>query len=236
MVRTLINTAKSVLNLYPDAINKREFQNQKFEKFNERPIEFGFVFNKLGQIYPKTILDIGTGTTALPHIMRNCGFMVTAADNIVDYWPDGMSNRHYHIVNDDITDTKIQEKFDLITCISTLEHIVDFNSAVDNMFSLLSPGGHLILTFPYTDKKYVKNVYDLPDTTYTSDIPYIAQSFSRNEVKEWCKRNNASIVEQQYWRFWDGEFWTVGNRIIPPVQVDETSNHQIGCILFKKEQ
>jgi len=111
---------KSQLNLYQKWVCRREFESQAFTRLNERPIEFGFVFRKLGEIYPRTILDVGTGTTALPHLMRNCGFLVTAIDNVHDYWSSGMINRHYHVIDDDITATRLTDTFDLITCISVL--------------------------------------------------------------------------------------------------------------------
>jgi SAM-dependent methyltransferase len=38
--------------------------------------------------------------------------------------------------------------FDLITCISVLEHITQDKAAIETMWSLLRPGGKLILTFP----------------------------------------------------------------------------------------
>jgi SAM-dependent methyltransferase len=38
--------------------------------------------------------------------------------------------------------------FDLITCISVLEHIPQDKAVIENMWSLLRPGGKLILTFP----------------------------------------------------------------------------------------
>jgi len=58
---------KSALNFCPRWVCRREFKRQTFIRFNERPVEFGFVFRKLAQIYPRKVLDIGTGTTALPH-------------------------------------------------------------------------------------------------------------------------------------------------------------------------
>src|SRR5690554_5665673 len=125
--------ARSILGYYTKFICKREYQKQKFKRFNERAVEFAFVFNVISKIYPKSILDVGTGTTALPHLMRNCGPLVTASDNIRDYWAKGILNRHYHIIDDDITKTQLKGKFDLITCISVLEHIEKYNDAVGNM-------------------------------------------------------------------------------------------------------
>ena len=225
---------KSILNFGPGLLCKQEFKTQKFLRFNERPVEFGFVFRKIGEIYPKTILDVGTGTTALPHLMRNCGCVVTAVDNVKDYWSFGMSNRHYHIIDDDITATKLKGPFDMVTCISVLEHIQKHDDAVRNMFSLLKPGGHFILTCPYTEKGYVRNVYELPGSSYGQSAPYITQSYSRVELDRWTKENNARIMEQEFWQYWTGEHWTVGEQITPPRKATAADRHQLTCVLFQK--
>ena len=111
MLKAAKSIVKNLLNRYPQWICRQEFESQVFTRFNERPIEFGFVFRKLGEIYPRNILDVGTGTTALPHLVRNCGFLVTATDNVHDYWPSGMLNRHYHVVDDDITNSHLKDTF-----------------------------------------------------------------------------------------------------------------------------
>jgi 2-polyprenyl-3-methyl-5-hydroxy-6-metoxy-1,4-benzoquinol methylase len=116
MLKLTKRIVKKIFNLYPKWLCNQEYKSQTFSRFNERPIEFGFVFRIIGNIFPRIILDVGTGTTALPHLMRNCGCLVTATDNVRDYWPSGMINRHYHIIDDDITDTRLSEKFDAITC------------------------------------------------------------------------------------------------------------------------
>ncbi len=210
MLKSAENAVKYLLNTYPRWKCKKEFRTQTFTRFNERPVEFSFVFRKLGEIYPRTVLDVGTGLTALPHLMRNCGCLVTAADNVSDYWPSGMFNRHYHIIDDDIVKTHLSDTFDLITCVSVLEHIQNPDSAVRNMFSLLNPGGHIILTCPYSERSYVRNVYELPGSSYGQDSPYITQSFSRSELDKWVRDNGGAVIEQEYWQFWEGEHWTVG--------------------------
>jgi SAM-dependent methyltransferase len=225
---------KKILSLLPRYIIKREFERQSFTKFNERPVELAFLFRKLCEVYPMKILDVGTGTTALPHMMRNCGALVSASDNIKDYWPSGIFNRHYHIINDDITRSAIKEKFDFITCISVLEHIENSDAAVSNMFNLLNPNGHLILTFPYNEERYVRNVYELPGSTYGIQNSYIAQAYSRSEINRWLSERNLIIRDQEYYQFWDGEYWTVGKQIIPPKKVEKTDCHQITCIHFQR--
>ncbi len=227
--------AKTLLSLNPKWICKYEYTSQTFTRFNERPVELSFVFRKLGEIYPRKILDVGTGTTALPHLMRNCGCLVTAIDNIRDYWPAGMRNRHYHVIDDDITSTHISDTFDLITCISVLEHIQKPNDAIRNMFSLLKPNGHLILTFPYNERSYIRNVYELPGSSYGQGSPYITQSYSRTELTQWLDDNHASIVNQEYWQFWKGNHWTIDEQVIPPKQVNADETHQLTCILIRKD-
>ena len=202
----------NVLNPYTQWLNKREFKRQPYS-LNERPVEYGFVFRHISKLYPSEVLDVGTGTTALPHLMYNCGLRVTAIDNIKNYWRFGMYNRHYYVINDDITQTMLNKQFDLVTCISVLEHIESFDIAVRNMFRLLKPGGHLILTSPYTENRYIDNVYTLPGSS--------AQG---------------KIVEQEYWQFWDGDYWSVGNKIIPPRQTKANKKHQLSCILFQKQK
>ena len=234
MFQAIKSIIKNVLNLYPQCICRREFESQTFTLFNERPIEFSFVFRKLGEIYPKSILDVGSGTTALPHMMRNCGFLVTAIDNVRDYWPSGMMNRHYHVIDDDITDTRLNSKFDLITCISVLEHIERADDAVRNMFSLLNQNGHLIITCPYNERDYERNVYELPGSSYGQNAPYITQSFSRTELERWLQNNHGVMLEQEFWQFWEGDYLTVGEQIIPPKRVTSSDKHQIICIHIQK--
>ncbi|MGB9774423.1 MAG: class I SAM-dependent methyltransferase [Bacteroidota bacterium] len=236
MLRVLRDTGKRLLNVGPRWLCKYEYKHQSFIRFNERPVEYAFVFKHLGRIYPRSILDVGTGESALPHLLRSCGALVTAVDNVRDYWPQGMFNRHYHIIDDDITNPRlIRDTFDLITCISVLEHIKQSDVAVSNMFKLLNPAGYLILTFPYTESNYIENVYRLPDSRYGQDFAFVCQSYSRNELDRWLSRNNGIVRDQEYWQFWEGQYWTCGNQVIPPKKVDAKDRHQLTCILIQKQ-
>ena len=225
---------ESVLGLYTPLLCRWEYRRQKHTKFNERPVEFGFVFKHIGQLYPLHILDVGTGKTALPHLMRNCGAVVTAIDNIKDYWQTGMRNRHYHIIDDDICSPKIDKKFDLITCISVLEHIEEYSKAIASMFKLLNDHGHLIITCPYAENSYVSNVYKLENSSYGQNAKFVTQSYSREQLNKWLDDNGGEIVDQEYWQYWSGDHWTVGNQIIPPNKVTSDEKHQLTCILIRK--
>lgn len=215
---------------------RREYASQRFAGINERPIEYAFVFSQLTRLWPKAVLDVGTGTTALPHLMRNCGFLVTAVDNIRDYWPNGMVNRHYHVINDDITNTGLHQTFDVITCVSVLEHIKEHRAAVKSMCTLLNTGGHLLLTFPYHERQYVANVYELPDSSTDTEMPFVTQAFSRNEIDTWLADTGMRIKQEEYWQFFSGQFWTCGARVCPPVRTSRDREHQLCCLSLVKPE
>lgn len=226
---------KRLFSSYIKKVCKEDYENQKFIGLNERSVEYRFVFQHLSEKCPIRVLDIGTGTTALPHLMRTCGFVVTATDNVRDYCPNGMLNRHFHIIDDDITNTRLTQQFDFITCVSVLEHIKNHSAAVKSMFSLLKSDGYLVLTFPYNESHYVENVYTLLGSNAKGkNIPFITQAFSRNELDDWLTLNRGKILEQEYWRFFTGEYWTVGERVLPPLKVSKDEKHQINCLLIQK--
>ena len=107
---------------YIRRICSSDYQNQAFRLHNERSIEYRFALEVLGESRPKTILDVGSGTTAWPHLLRNCGYVVTAIDNVRDYWPGGMVNRHWTVLDEDILNPSglLYDKFEAITSTVTL--------------------------------------------------------------------------------------------------------------------
>jgi len=239
-MRTLPSILKTAVHKlgrqYISKIIEGEANSQTFRRHNERPIEFRFIFDCLTCLKPVTILDVGTGTTALPSLLASCGCVVTAIDNIRDYWPNGMVNRHWHVLDDDIKSPKINKTFDLITCISVIEHIEDHARAFSSMIDLLKPGGHLILTMPYSDRHAVPNVYVLPDAAYGAGNPYICRSTSRKELDEWLMMTGTEIVRQEFWEFWSGDVWTQGTPLPVPRQVSSADPHQLTCLLIRKPQ
>ena len=214
---------KWIYNFLPIRLtNWIEYKRQKLS-LNERAVEYSFVMKHLAKRQPRKILDVGSGQTSLPSLMRTCGYLVTAIDI-------NASNKHFHVLNKDIAQFKTDEKFDFITCISVLEHVEYPVHSVKNMLRLLRQGGHLVLTFPYTEDEYHPNVYLLKESNaYGKTISYRCRSFSRANLR----LLNLNIVDQEYWRFWSGQFWTTGHKV-QPVQVDKTDRHQLTCILIYK--
>jgi SAM-dependent methyltransferase len=211
-----------------------ECDSQRFAHHNERPIEYRFALEALGRTRPKTVLDVGTGTTAWPHLLRNCGFVVTAIDNVRDYWRQGMVNRHWTVLDVDITDPQeFHGPFDAVTCISVMEHIVDHEKAMRNMLRLLAPGGSLIITTPYSHREPCPNVYKRSDALYGQDLPYICRSHSALEIEQW-QRLGARVKRRELWRLFSGPVWATGNHIDWEEAPSEDAPHQLGCFEFEK--
>ncbi len=215
-------------------LNLQDFKTPPFASYNERSVEYRFVFECMTHIKPKTILDVGTGLSALPSLMANCGARVTATDNVKDYWKKDLLNRHYLVLNDDITDTKLKGQFEMVTCISTLEHIEKYNQAVKNIFSLTAAGGHVVFTFPYNERKSVPNVYSLEGTSVKALPGHTTHAYSKKDLERWCVENDAKIIEQEYWQFFTGEYWTGGEMLPYPKKVSSDEKHQISCVLLQK--
>jgi 2-polyprenyl-3-methyl-5-hydroxy-6-metoxy-1,4-benzoquinol methylase len=225
--------------LYLTPILAREWKIPLFASINERPIEYGFVFNQLTSLCPAEVLDVGTGTSALPHLMANCGFRVTAIDKVEGYWSKGYwsnrsFNRHYYVIKDDIANPRINKQFDLITCISVLEHIPDHKGAIRGMFGLLRSGGHLTLTFPYNETTYKANAYDLPESSYGQNAPYICQIFSRAEINRWMEDTPCEILQQEYYDCFYGPYWSCGERKLPPIKTTASERHHLTLLLMQK--
>lgn len=203
-------------------------------KINERPAEYSFAMKWLMQTCPSDVLDVGPGISSWPHVMSNCGFRVTAIDEIAGYWQENYFNRHFYILHDDVTRPKLDRKFDFITCISVIEHISNHQAAIDGLFKLLKKGGHLLLSFPYNEKRYIEDVYRVPGVSYGQSTPYICHVFSRNEIDMWLEQSGAELVDQEYYKIFTGDLWAFGDRVKQITSVSKEDKHHLTCLLLRK--
>lgn len=154
--------AYQLFTLLGREVCRREYLNQGSVELNERAIEYSFALRCVWRTSARRLLDVGSGYSPWPALLRNCGYIVTAIDSMKGYWRGSIFNRHFHIIKDDIDDItkpKLSGTFDLITCISTLEHIPNHKDAVRGMFSLLKPEG-----YPVAALSFLRRHRDLSDT------------------------------------------------------------------------
>jgi 2-polyprenyl-3-methyl-5-hydroxy-6-metoxy-1,4-benzoquinol methylase len=213
-------------------ILRYEWSRRHRRRVNERPLEYGFALRCLAELCPAKILDVGTGTTAWPQLLVNCGYNVTAIDQGGSYWGHRPSNRHHHVLRDDITHPTIKDEFDAITCLSVLEHIEDHGAAIRGLRGLLSAGGHVILSVPYSEQRFIENVYALPGVSYGADAQYICRVYSRRELLGWLGEG-FEVVRQEYYEVFTGDFWAFGERLRPPVKTGALEPHHLTCILLQ---
>lgn len=238
LIREKQQLRQKFLNFVPDGIrqaNLVEFETQELSR-NERPVEYAFVLKWLAKCSPRVVLDVGPGRTALPSLLRTCGYKVAAIDNWTDYWKEPIFNRHWYIIEDDIQHPEKLDgqKFDFITCVSTLEHVEDPNAAISSMFGLLNPGGYIALTVPWNEEKYIDNIYDDPMCGYDEDRYYKCKVFDRQALEMWLIENQGELINQEYWNIFAEGLWTVGKRLFPPRQTTAFGKHDLACILLQK--
>ena len=212
--------AKAIARHYEDILKNYKPQHR------ERPIEYLYLFSHLAKMPVDSILDVGPGMTSTPKTIAECGFDVTAIDTqpYKEYWD---------VIEDDITDTKLSPdvvRFDLINCISVLEHIPNWQKAVENMVSLLRPEGYLLLTFPYNEDISHPNIYKHKLAGYGKTAKFICKVFNREDIN----KIPATLIDQEYWQIFEGEMWTFGKRLIPPQKVKAEERHQLTCLLYQK--
>ena len=244
MIRSIVtrpvkDIARRLARRYVQSILEDEWAKARrgdlFGDPNERPIEYAFALTQIASHCPGSVLDIGTGMTSWPHLLANCGLAVSATDNIKDYWSEAIWNRHWLVENDDITRTTVNGTFDMITCMSVLEHIVKYEDAARSMGALLNPGGRVILTVPFNNDRYIENVYKMEGSRLNRPgIAFVGQVFSRAVLE--AAFSKAGLVPE-YEELYDahtGAFWSIGERIQPIRRASRGAKHDLGCFVFRK--
>src|SRR3954470_3389764 len=209
---------ESGARLYLGPMLRHEARVPRVGELREYVFQFEFALRMVAKHLPRDVLDAGSGMSAWPHLLAECGVRVTATDEMRSYW-GSMFNRHYHVIPDDITDSQLQGEFDMATCLGVLTTIEDDRAAIANLFRLCRPGGRVVLTVAYKEDEPVPNAYALPGATYGQGFPYIARQFSRSDVDDWLEAEGAELEEQEWFRVFEGVYWAEGARLAEPQRV-----------------
>lgn len=109
---------------------------------NERVVEIPFVLANLPR--RGKVLDVGACESPLALMLASLGYQVTALD--LRSYPFDHPNLQVKVA--DITRWRSADQYDVIICLSTLEHILADSRAMANIWASLRPGGKLLLTTP----------------------------------------------------------------------------------------
>ena len=111
---------------------------------------------------PKSILDVGCGEgSLLQSLMEDhtaaTGTGIELSEEALSLAHDVVRNANFSVC--DISKDSLKEKFDLIVSADVVEHIVNDNTAIQNMVNMLKPEGHLIIaTLQGRMRKFEKKV------------------------------------------------------------------------------
>lgn len=147
---------KSILLRFPENMRRRIFVHDY--TVNERLVEKGFFFMQLAGEKPgASVLEVGCCESSMALEIASLGFRVWGID-IRDYY---FAHPNLTFIKGSVIKTGFQDGFfDLVSAISTVEHIglgcyggkkVEGGDllAVGELCRVLKPGGRLVLTVPY---------------------------------------------------------------------------------------
>jgi SAM-dependent methyltransferase len=191
---------------YKRRFNWRTLRRKLFIKkalINERIIEIPFVIDTLAGISKMSrVLDLGCMESVLPLFLAGLGFQVTGFD--FRQYPYQVPN--FKFVQGSILDLPFEKwSFDVVTCVSTIEHIgIGFYSdPKDNLSAdikgmleikkVLKPGGLLILTVPF-GKAFINNQQRIYDQ---QGLDKLLVGFSVNTIKFF--KNIQATKGNNYW-------------------------------------
>jgi hypothetical protein len=154
---------------------------------NERAVELPIVVSYLQQRPSARILEVGNVLSHYTRINHTC----------VDKYERGRG-----VVNTDIVEYQPEAKFDLIICISTIEHIgVDddpghpwkVKQAIEKMISLLTEDGEIMMTFPIGYNLALDEI--VRQGQYFTKARYLVRTTSDNQ---WRQVNYSSVKDSLF--------------------------------------
>lgn len=134
----------------------------------------------------ENLLDVGCSNGYLTDIIKN-HFEIPLVKG-VDYDLDNikLADERYPSISFSEMNLNIPtnetRKFELVTCLETLEHVGDINQALDNLLTLKAKGGCLFISVPieigfwgitkFLFKRYLYN-YSLEELSNTTSLKYL---------------------------------------------------------------
>jgi 2-polyprenyl-3-methyl-5-hydroxy-6-metoxy-1,4-benzoquinol methylase len=163
MVNSILRNSIGLVLSIPNSPVKKAIRDIFYgEILSERIVEYALVLMNLGaKPSGKTkVLDVGCYYSNFPYQLASIGYSVTAID--LDNYE--LTHPNLKFIQGDVNKLNLPKKgFDVITCVSTLEHIgvgyykspKDLSAdkqAVNRFAELLKPKGRLIITTPFGKK------------------------------------------------------------------------------------
>lgn len=148
------------------------------------------------------LLDIGAGTGAFAHTMKNAGWNITALEPDETARENALKNYALHLQSPGDLYQLPSSLFDVITMWHVLEHVHDLHGYISNFKRILKPGGTLLIAVPnYTS--YDAEIYQRYWAAY--DVPRHLYHFSPECMRRLMQQNGFNITN--YKPMWFDSFY-----------------------------
>lgn len=148
------------------------------------------------QLGDGNLLDMGSSDS---YILRNAVLRRLRGDKYgIDLRPSNVPLRQIKYLVGDICKVPLSDGLlQNITCLSVIEHGVDFNAFASEAARLLSPGGNLYVTFDYWEPKVVPSI-----RMYDRSWQPLDRKSTENLIAI-CRENGLDLVEDMDWKLGD---------------------------------
>lgn len=156
------------------------YSGQKFEYFdhpynstrlNERAVEMPIILDRCGMYDAEDVLEVGA---VLPHYIQD--WFRGPQHTVIDKHEQGNG-----IITADVLTWEPEDRYELIICISTLEHLggqAQAEQALDRLYSWLTSTGQVLITLPHW--------FDAPWVTpeWIGSMGLVATRFDKTDPKK----------------------------------------------------
>ena len=122
----------------------RNLKNIVYFIFRTREFRRKYIRNFSKRIKNKKILEIGSGKKYKGHY---CYSIKRFFNNSNEFIQSDIVKEYGHKVID-VTKMKYKNEFDIIICLTVLEHVYDFHKAIKNMYKAIKSNGIVIISVP----------------------------------------------------------------------------------------
>lgn len=151
---------------------------------------------EIGLQHSMRILDVGCGSGVLLNFLHDLGFLdITGID---PFLKAPVEKPGFRLIKGNISD--VQEKFDLIMCHHSFEHMEDLSAVAKHLESITNPGGTLLIRMPniesYSFRKYQECWHGIHAPFHIA-LPSSKgmQLIFQNTNFELCKTKQEQLVE-----------------------------------------
>lgn len=187
----LINTEKKTLEYYKGIqVHADTGLHEQAADLFQRHIPLG-----------ASVLDVGAGAGAFSQRLQDLGYSITALDVDPDKWlPDQIPFSTLNI--DKGIKASIDGTFDAVSCLEVIEHVENPWNLLREIYSLVKPGGHLVLSTPNVSSFYSRVLFlrtgRFHQFDFDNDLSYgHINPISAPELEHAAAQTGWSVVESR---------------------------------------